>query len=225
MTTPRRDFLGWIGASALIGAAAPSTLFAQPRRSPAVMPTSADWDLSWVKGLTGHYKLLVDVPEPGGGLPIVQANIIGGQYAEVFGTPMSNVSRVMVLRHKAIHLAMNDDYWRQTKVGAEIGFKNPDGSAIDHNPVRVPSAMFPEPMRPLMLEPFQASGGKVLCCNLALQFLVVPKYVARGMSQEAAYAAAKNDILPGITLQPSGIFAVGVAQDNGCSLISTIANE
>lgn len=217
--TTRRDFLGIMGA----GAALPALHRSFPGLgSPGT--SSADWDLSWIKNLTGHYKLVIDVPEPGGGLPIVQANIIGMQYAEVFGTPMSNVSRVMVLRHAAIHFAMNDDYWRQTGIGTDLGFKNPDGSAIDHNPIRVPSDRFPEPMRPAMLVPFQQSGGKVLCCNLALQFLVVPKYVARGMTQEAAYAAAKTDILPGITLQPSGIFAVGAAQDNGCSLISTIAN-
>ncbi len=105
-----------------------------------------------------------------------------------------------------------------------LGFKNADGSAIDHNPIRIPSTLFPAPMRPAMLEPFQQSGGQVLCCNLALQFLVVPKYVARGMSQDDAYAAAKADILPGITLQPSGIFAVSVAQDNGCSVVATVAN-
>ncbi len=225
MTTPRRDFLGWIGASALLGAAAPSTLLAQPRTASGPISTSADWDLSWIKRLTGRYKQVIDVPEPQGGIPIVQANIVGGQYAEVFGVPMTEVSRVMVLRHRAIHLAMNDNYWRQSGIGADIGFKNADGSPLDHNPVRVPSTMFPEPMRGAMLEPFQQSGGQVLCCNLALQFLVVPKYVARGMSQDAAYAAAKSDILPGIILQPSGIFAVGVAQDNGCSVIATVAND
>lgn len=218
--TTRRTFLGMVGA----GAALPALHSLAPHQ-PTAEPVSADWDMSWVKRLTGRHKLVVDVPEPQGGIPIVQANIIGAQYAEVFGTPMAQISRVLVLRHAGIHLAMNDNYWKWSGVGADIGFKNPDGTALDHNPVRIPGTMLPEPMRPLMLEPFQQSGGQVLCCNLALTFLVVPKYVARGMTQDAAYAAAKADILPGITLQPSGIFAVGVAQDNGCSLISTVAHE
>jgi hypothetical protein len=224
MTTPRRDFLGWLGISALISASPTSLLAGAPGR-PVPLAGPEDWDMTWVTHLSGRYKQVIDVPEPQGGVPIVQANIVGAQYADVFGIPLADVSRVLVLRHRAIHLAMNDDYWRQSGIGAEIGFSNADGSAVDHNPIRIPGTMLPEPMRPAMLVPFQQSGGMVLCCNLALQFLVVPRYVARGMSQDEAYAAAKRDVLPGITLQPSGIFAVSVAQDNGCSLVPTVANE
>jgi len=216
--TSRRDFFGLMGA----GAALPvlhSTLDA----SPSLTPVSADWDLSWTRRLTGKHKLVLDAPDLEHGVPLVRANVIGLQYVEVLGVTMRDVSRVLVLRHHAIHFAMNDAYWARFKVGAETEFTSPDGAALPFNPVRIPRDIFPEAFRPLMLEPFQQSGGIVLACNLALQHLVVPKYVAAGLAAPAAYEAAKADLLPGITLQPSGIFAVGVAQEAGCSLVPASA--
>jgi hypothetical protein len=44
------------------------------------------------------------------------------------------------------------------------------------------------------------------------------------MSPAAAYEAARGDVLPGITLQPSGIFAVGVAQEAGCAMVPVSAS-
>ncbi len=217
--TTRRNFLGLVGAGAALPALH-SSLLADDRLVPA---PSSDWDMSWVKKLTGKHKLVLDAPELEGGVPLVRANVIGIQYTDVFGVPMSEVSRVLVLRHHGIHFAMNDTYWATYKVGADIGFTGPDGAAIAFNPVRIPRDIFPEPFRPLMLEPFQQSGGIIVCCDLALRHLVVPRYTAAGMSPDAAYAAAKGDLLPGITLQPSGIFAVGVAQEAGCAMVPVSA--
>jgi hypothetical protein len=120
---------------------------------------------------------------------------------------------------------MNDDYWARTGVGASIGFADADGKALPFNPVRVPRELLPPPFRPMMLEPFMKSGGEVLACNLALQFVAVPHYAAVGLSGDAAYAAAKADLLPGVILQPSGVFALGVAQQNGCAVIPISASE
>lgn len=218
MSTPRRDFLGWMGASALIGAA-PSTLLASTPNPTHTKPSSADWDMTWTGRVTGSRKMVFDAPELESGFPVVRANVVGLQYAEVFGLTMPEISRVLVLRHHAIEFAMNDAYWGRFKVGSAAGFNGPDGKAVMFNPVRVPNAAVPEPFRPLMLSMFQQSGGIVLACNLALQHSVVPRYAAAGMSADAAYAAAKADLLPGVILQPSGVFAVSVAQDAGCSLI------
>lgn len=222
MNTPRRDFLGWMGASALVGAT-PSTLLASTHATPPAKSGSADWDMSWTDRITGSRKLVFDASELEHGLPAVRANVVGMQYAEVFGLPMSDISRVLVLRHYAIAFAMNDAHWERFKVGATTGFNGADGKPVMFNPVRAPNAAIPEPFRPLMLEMFQQSGGEILACDLALKHDVVPRYVAAGMSADAAYAAAKADVIPGIILQPSGVFAVGAAQDVGCSLIPASA--
>lgn len=223
MSTPRREFLGWVGASALLGAA-PSTLLASTPHGPKSTSGSADWDMSWTTRVTGTRKLVFDAPDLEGGFPVIRANAVGLQYADVFGLGLAQISRVLVLRHHAIDFAMNDAYWQRFKVGAALGMNGPDGAPVTFNPVRAPNAAMPEPFRPLMLSMFQESGGAVLACDLALQHLVVPKYTAAGMSADAAYAAAKADMIPGIILQPSGVFAVGVAQDVGCSFVPASAS-
>ncbi|MEO5826832.1 MAG: hypothetical protein ABIR59_13160 [Gemmatimonadales bacterium] len=226
MSTPRRDFLAALSGAAILGSL-PSSLSADPTGTIDDAPPvggRSDWDMSWMKRLTGKYKVVFDASDLEGGFPIVRANAVGMQYADVFGVPLSQVSRVLVIRHAAIHFAMNDAYWARFKVGAETKFKGADGKSLTINPVRIPHTGMPEPFRPLMLQPFQAGGGEVLACALALQHSVVPKYVEAGMSAEAALAAAKADMLPGIILQPSGVFAVSVAQDAGCSFVPASAS-
>lgn len=217
-STPRREFLGWMGASALLGAT-PGALpvsFGEP--SPHPLPASP-WDMSWTKRLTGKHKLVFDAPELSEGDPILRANVIGRQYSEVFGEPPAATSRVLVLRHNGIHFAMNDAYWARFPVGTEHGFTDAGGQGLKINPVRAERAEVPMPYRPLTLDAFQKSGGIVLACQLALQAVVVPAYAAAGMSSEQALAAATADVLPGITLQPSGVFAVAVAQEAGCAFV------
>jgi hypothetical protein len=45
---------------------------------------------------------------------------------------------------------------------------------------------------------------------------VVARYVGAGLSQEAARTEATRNLLPGVIMQPSGIFAVSVAQEADC---------
>lgn len=175
--------------------------------------------MSWTKRLKGKHKLVLDAPEPSGGAPMLRANFLGTQYADVYGGSAADIARVLVLRHNAIHLAMNDGFWDRFKIGDKSGYKDPDGKGYTRNPVRAQQAAFPEPFRGMSLEAFQQSGGIVLACDLALRFQAVPHHAAAGMTADEAYAAAKADMLPGIILQPSGIFAVAVAQEHGCQLV------
>ena len=96
------------------------------------------------------------------------------------------------------------------------GFVDAAGQPLKVNPVRAPRTEVPEPFRSMTLEAFQESGGVVLACQLALNHYVVANYVAAGMTPEAALAEARRNVLPGVIMQPSGIFAVSVAQEADC---------
>lgn len=222
MTTPRRDFLGWMGATALAGTA-PALMIGAPlpiRRGASDAPhTPTDWDMSWVRRLDGQRKLVFDAPDLAEGDPLLRAHVIARQYRDVFGTPVERQSRVLILRHLAIHFAMNDAYWARFEIGKETGFVDAAGAGLRVNPVRAARAEVPEPFRQLTLEAYQRSGGIVLACHLALQHYVAPRYAAAGLSSEAALEAALADMLPGIVMQPSGVFAVAVAQDAGCAYV------
>ena len=218
MSNNRRQFLGWAGATAA-ALASPSILSATERSRGASMSSAADWDMSWVKGLKGERKAVFDAPAPSEGDPILRSVVWGKQVNEVFGTPLERTSRVLVLRHHGIELAMNDAYWARFPVGSDYGFTNADGTSLPLNPVRAPRDEVPMPYRMMTLEAFQQSGGVVLACQLALQAYVAPRFASTGMSEETAMKAAQDAMLPGIVPQPSGIFAVSVAQDAGCSYV------
>jgi hypothetical protein len=224
MTTPRRDFLGLLGAATLLGSATPRVLVGaealppvSPRREPRRQP--AAWDMSWRTRLRGAHRAVFDAPEVSEGDPVLRAVIWAHQMQEVFGTTSAEMSRVLVLRHTGIELAMHDAYWARFDAAERHGFRNAAGAPLHVNPMRAARAEVPEPFRQMTLEQFAADGGIILACDLALRHYVVPRYVATGLSDEAAYSAAVRDLVPGIILQPSGIFAVSVAQEAGCRFV------
>lgn len=221
MTTPRRDFLGWLGGAALVGAH-PGARLAGPGHQALAQLAELDsdqWDMTWLRRLQGERRLVFDAPAPAEGDPLLRAHVIARQIEEIFDAPVEAQARVLVLRHLGIHLAMNDRYWQRFDVGREHGFVDGDGRGLRVNPVRAPRADVPAEFRELTLEAFQRSGGVVLACHLALRAYVAPRYAASGLDERAALEAAVADLLPGITLQPSGVFAVAVAQHAGCAYV------
>lgn len=217
--TRRREFLGWLGASALVGATPSVLIGAEPPTLSPDQPHSSDWDMSWTSKIRGRHRAVFDAPDLAEGDPILRAVVWGRQYQHVFGTRLSDTSRVLILRHLGIHFAMNDGYWARFDLGRETGFNDAAGKPLRGNPIRGNRADTPPEMRDMTLEWFQQSGGIVLACELALTHYVVPRYVAQGMSQQQAEKAAHDDLLPGIVMQPSGIFAVSVAQEHGCRYV------
>ncbi len=218
--TRRREFIGWLGASALVGAT-PSLLVGAELDQPPRRRRSynSEWDLTWTDRITGRHRAVFDAPELAEGDPILRAVVWGSQYQEVFGVEPRATSRVLVLRHLGIHFAMNDSYWARFEMGKATGFVDSSGRGLTVNPVLRARRDTPAEMRDVTLEGFQASGGLVLACHLALVHYVVPHYVAAGLPREAALQAALDDVVPGITMQPSGIFALSVAQDEGCRYV------
>ena len=63
---------------------------------------------------------------------------------------------------------------------------------------------------------FIAHGGIVLACNLALQKYVRMYRSKDGVDTAEAQRRAVAGIVPGITLQPSGVFAAVMAGQAGC---------
>ena len=69
------------------------------------------------------------------------------------------------------------------------------------------------------LDKFIARGGIALGCSLALD--VCSRTIAERdkISGDAARKKAESFLLPGVVIQPSGIFAVIRAQEAGCAYV------
>jgi hypothetical protein len=224
MTDSRRDFIGRLalGTAALGGL--PLALSATARTLEASAPHAADaapggWDLSWTDRIRGRHKVVFDVPEIESGYGVWRASIWAAQYEGVLGIPARELSAVVVLRHNAIVLAMQQAFWDRHALGREKGVTHPvTQQPTDRNPALLSSARGEQPANfdAFALDRFIARGGIALACDLAFQDVVALVQAKEQVSAEVARARALEQLVPGVVMQPSGVFAAIHAQDAGC---------
>ncbi len=210
--TTRRDFLGLLGAGAVLPA-----IQAPFPTSASLPPLPTDYDMSWVDRVTMPHKVVFDAPSVDDGSALWRAVVLRNQYAQIYGTFPDQISTVVVIRHYGIAMGMAHSFWEKDGVGEKTGTKGPDDTWATRNPVG-PVADDARPGAEAYTIPgFIASGGIVLGCDMAFNNTVVGKYRTEGMSRADARELALKDLLPGVILQPSGFFATVRAQQAGCA--------
>lgn len=225
----RRTFLQRLTVSGVALGALPGALDAMPtgtdahrqpfERLPRVWPAPAEpYDVTWTKKLTGRHKAVYDSPDVSGGLAVYRAGLVAAQYVEVLKTSPRDISNVIVLRHDGIVLAMNQAFWDRYQVGALKKVMHPmTEQPTTKNPALLTVADdMPPFLADLALDKQLARGAVVLACALAFSDMVALVAKADGLADAAADAKARSMLLPGIIMQPSGVFATSVAQEAGC---------
>ena len=219
MTTPRREFLSWLGAGGVVAAAGahPGT----PARSVALpRPVTDKWDMSWCDRVNGSVKAVFDSPYVSEGSALFRAQLWRDEHQEVYGTAPAQCSTVIVFRHEGIALAMNDGFWARFNMGKELKIKDEKGKKwTTINPVAARTPDTPEKYAAYNLASFLGSGGIVLACNIAFGRLVSRFKEADKVSQDEARKRALDHLIPGVILQPSGVFAALRAQQAGCAYL------
>lgn len=222
MPIDRRDFVGRLASGALL-AGLPLPIDASVRALSRTEPEHIEeWDLSWVRRLTGKYRAIFDVPEIDSGYGVWRASIWAQQYQEVLGAKPSELSAVVVLRHNGIQLAMQQAYWDKYGIGKEKNVLHPiSQQGTDRNPALLSSSRgeVPAMFDDAALDRFLARGGIALACNLALQDVVEAIQKKDSASAEDARKQAIAFLVPGVILQPSGVFGALHAQDAGCKYL------
>ena len=222
MTTPRRDFLQHIALGSLSATLIPLTAqaaWAERAGAASREPRDAqNVDLSWTRRLTGKYKAVYDSPDIGGGLGVLRAGIVSAQYMAAFNVPATALSPVIVLRHDGIVLAMQQEFWDRYTIGEKYKVTHPwTGASLTRSPALLRAGDgLPAGLENHALDKQLARGVIVLACALAFQDVIDTIAAADTLSADAAAAKARSLMLPGIIMQPSGVFATSVAQDNGC---------
>lgn len=187
-----------------------------PSSRPPVLPSH--WDVSWTAKVSGSHRAVFDSPEVSQGLGLVRTLVWIRDYGEVYGAAPADMSAVVVLRHNGIWTVMNDEFWAHHGVGAITGIKDPrTGLPIKRNPFLGPTPFADLPPRMADNVLTKVLGvATVLACNLAFQDVVEKVRGHAGGDEVTARAMALEHLLPGIILQPSGVFAVTRAQEAGC---------
>ena len=203
--TPRRDFFGHMaGAVALgIAGAAPTPLLAQ-----AAAPSDGP---DWPGALKGRHRQVVDAYEANSGFPLAFV------YTFLMPNDPADTSAVLVLRHAAFPIALGHEMWRKYKIGESFKIIDPETKApAVKNPFLTPKPSV-LPLDEMAIDRLLANGTVVGASNVAL--IVQSRMLASNagvVAHEAAMEWADN-VIPGITVIPSGTWGVNRAQENGCS--------
>ena len=127
-----------------------------------------------------------------------------------------------MLRHNGIVLAMQQAFWDKYGIGKAKNVTHPiTTQPTDRNPVLLSSSRgeVPENLDPVALDKFIARGGVALACNLALADCVELIKTKEGVNDAEARKQAIAFMVPGVILQPSGVFAAIRAQEAGATYL------
>jgi len=235
MSSNRRTFLTTAGLSAAALASASSVLHAaEPSALGSALVAEEleaseqaqqeTWDISWAKRVTGKHKAMFDVPEIEGGVGIFRAGIWGQQYTDVLKLSPGDLSTVIVIRHAAIPLAMTSEFWATYGLGKSLKIKDDKGKKWTMvNPMlSTPSTDPKVASSNYLLDKQIAKGAITLGCNLAFRQMVSIVAKQDKLSPAAAREKAKTFLVPGLIMQPSGIFANVMAAEAGCAFVIAV---
>ncbi|MEO5567364.1 MAG: twin-arginine translocation signal domain-containing protein [Gemmatimonadaceae bacterium] len=202
----RRDFLSDValtaGGALALTAMIPSGAHAS---SGETNVSEAEWDLSWADRLTGKYRTVFDAPEINDGTVFTNATVFMMGFAEVYKASDADMQAVIVIRHRAIPLAFNDAMWDKYGIGTAQKVENGDKK----NPWTGELAAL------------RGRGAILLACNLAANRLVRETARRVGADQEVVKTEMFANLVPGMILQPSGVFATIRAQQAGCAFMKS----
>ena len=228
MSPTRRRVLQHLSLSSLAMAGAPAALPALSRfvhaagaDDDATVSAVQSFDIRWTSRLTGKHKAVYDCPDIGGGLGVLRSGIVARQYMDVLKVPASAISNVIVLRHDGIMLAMQQAFWDAYGIGAQYQVKHPwTGAPLTKNPALLgPGEGLPAGIEQHTLDKQLARGVVVLACALAFRDVVDLIVAKDRVTADVATTKATSWLLPGIIMQPSGVFAANVAQEHGCVFV------
>ena len=217
----RRDFLGKIsGAAAIFGIAS----VANPAKANAGLQKKtrlAGDPEEWFKSVKGKHRMVFDCTAPKQTFPFAWPKVFLMTNAAT-GSPEKDCGVVVVLRHDAIFYAFGDALWAKYKFGEAYKINDPvTKAAATTNPFwntspdefKIPGVGAVQ----LGIRDLQASGVMFCVCHVAIT--VHSATTAAQMNLEPA--TVKNEwiaaLLPGIQSMPSGVWAVGRAQEHGCA--------
>ncbi len=209
---PRRSFLGRLmgGAAALV--ALPLTA----RRADA-LPAAAAAE-PWLSALAkAKHKQVFDGAELNGGFPLMFSGAYLMTMNGTYKLKPGEARAVLVLRHGGTIMALNDAMWSKYGLGAANKVTDAETKApATRNPFansKAGDVLNPD----WSLDKLPALGVMPVVCNLALNVLSGRMGAAIGVKPEEAYADWKANLVPGVQIAPSGVLAVGRAQEAGCT--------
>lgn len=209
--TSRRAFVGKIALGAAAGV---TTLSGFRKPDPQVALASGADAADWFKKAKGSHRIVYDASEPHDGMPFIWSWVFYLTNNET-GVKDDDMTAMVVLRHNAIPFALEDRLWKKYNLGEVFKVTdNTTGKAAVRNPYYVPGeGDFPAPGIE-GIQKMQSRGAMFCVCNMALR--VYSGIVANSMklNPDEVYKDWMSGVLKDIQIVPSGVWAIGRAQEH-----------
>lgn len=213
----RRKFIGILAAA---GATASLPVVSNPLLAKTLAENKIFKDAdTWFKKVKGAHRVVYDAPEPHAGFPFIWSWVFY-QTNNQTGTQDDDMTAVVVLRHNAIPFAMKDELWQKYGFGEMFGvIDNTTQASATRNPYYMPK----EGDYPLPgidgIKQLQDRGAMFCVCDMALTVYSSMAAQKMELKPEEVKAEWVSGILPDIQIVPSGVWALGRAQERGCGYI------
>jgi hypothetical protein len=207
--TDRRAFFGQLATTAAMFSVAgcASSASASALGAQATAQPGSPWDDSWFGRITADHRAVFDMPAIDDGMGIAHVNGYLRAMKDIHG---ADAQAVLVIRHAALPIALNDAMWEKYGMGRIV--RNRDKSSE-------PPAAKNDYLR--SLGQLHSRGVILLACDLAARGYASLAASSPGVTakQPEIHEEFKRNLAPGVILQPTGVYAVHRAQEAKCTFI------
>jgi intracellular sulfur oxidation DsrE/DsrF family protein len=219
-TKHRRGFLEMLVKGATTLGLLSVVIPIKTKAEPVIPVENFGGDDDWFAKIKGKHRMVFDATQPHGIYPFAWPRVFLISN-EATGSNEKECGVVVVLRHTAISYAFENRLWEKYKFGEVFKAEDPaTNTPSQRNPFWQPKvgdySLPGVGNLDIGINELQARGVMFCVCNTAIT--VFTSAVAQGMKLDAA--EVKKDwlkgLLPGIHVVPSGVWAVGRAQEYGC---------
>jgi hypothetical protein len=205
----RRSLFGRLAGAAALGLAG-----LLPMSSGTAIAAPGTDGPNWPGKLKGRHRQVVDGYALNGGYPLAFA------YNFVSTNAPGAATSVVILRAGAFPMALGNTIWAKYKIGETFKIIDPETNA----PAVKNPFLHPKPGvllgDDIAVDRLLATGGIIGACNIALHGQSKRLASNAGVSADDAAKEWAANIVPGITIVPSGVWGLNRAQEAGCTYCS-----
>ncbi len=207
-SSPRRSFLQRLaGLSALVAAGG----------APAVVQAQGDGATDpWLAKVTGKHRQLFDAPDVNSGFASIFAATYLRTMTETYKLKPGDANVVIVYRHFAMPLLLNDAMWAKYKIGSVVNVTDPVTKAPSLRNIYYKAKEGDMMMPAASIEKMATMPVTLLACGVALEVISGKAAAAVKVDPAVAKKEWAANLVPGAVVVPSGVLAVARAQEIGC---------
>jgi intracellular sulfur oxidation DsrE/DsrF family protein len=205
----RRSLFGRLAGAAALGLAG-----LLPTASGTAIAAPEPGEPNWPGKLKGRYRQVVDGYAMNGGFPL------GFAHTFVSTNAPGTATSVVILRAGALPIAMSSTVWAKYKIGESFKIIDPETNApAVKNPFLHPKSgvlMADD----IAVDRLLAAGVVFGACNVAMHAQSKRLAINAGVSADDAAKEWAANVVPGVTIVPSGVWGLNRAQMVGCTYCS-----